>query len=187
MDAKVAVEAPRNAEQDLRPDEADADSAADRAAGPIPDRDDDQDAVTASTGPMGAPAGRDSAAPPASGPASGTSSGTSSSTSPTPVPEPRPPAEAEPDAERGKSKRPRKAVRSKSAGGTKALVVWREGKVHYADDSVLVIDLDEVAAADVDVHDVVDRLAELREALDSPGRAEAVTVLAEIIQEKALS
>ena len=103
------------------------------------------------------------------------------------MPEPRPAAEAEPDAERGKSKRPRKAVRSKSAGGTKSLVVWREGKVQYADDSVLVIDLDEVAAADVDVHDVVDRLAELREALDSPGRAEAVTVLAEIIQEKALS
>jgi hypothetical protein len=103
------------------------------------------------------------------------------------VPEQRPAAEAEPDPERGKSKRPRKAVRSKSAGGTKALVVWREGKVQYADDSVLVVDLDEAASTDTDVHDVVDRLTELREALDSPGRSDAVAVLAEIIQEKALS
>ena len=104
-----------------------------------------------------------------------------------PVPEQRAAAEAEPDPERGKSRRPRKAVRNKTAGGTKALVVWREGKVQYADDSVLVIDLDEAAAADTDVHDVVDRLTELREALDSPGRSDAVAVLAEIIQEKALN
>lgn len=115
-----------------------------------------------------------------SGSASGGSSGAAA------VPEQRPAAEAEPDPERGRSKR-RKAMRNKSAGGTKALVVWREGKVQYADESVLVVDLDEAAAADTDVHDVVDRLTELREALDSPGRADAVALLAEIIQEKALN
>jgi hypothetical protein len=93
----------------------------------------------------------------------------------------------EPEADRGKAKRARKAVRGKSAGGTKTLVVWREGRVHYADDGVLVVDLDEAASPDTDMHDVVDRLAELREALDSPGRADAVAALAEIIQDKALS
>lgn len=102
--------------------------------------------------------------------------------------EPAPEApEAEPDAERGKTRRSRRTVRGKSAGGAKALVVWREGRVQYADDGVLVVDLDEAASADTDVHDVVDRLTELREALDSPGRAEAVAALAEIIQDKALS
>jgi hypothetical protein len=95
--------------------------------------------------------------------------------------------EPEPEADRGKTKRARKAVRGKSAGGTKTLVVWREGRVHYADDGVLVVDLDEAASPDTDVHDVVDRLTELREALDSPGRADAVAALAEIIQDKALS
>ncbi|HEU5332957.1 MAG TPA: hypothetical protein VFU73_09340 [Actinocrinis sp.] len=95
--------------------------------------------------------------------------------------------EPEADAERGKTRRARKAVRGKSAGGTKTLVVWREGRVLYADDGVLVVDLDEAAAPDTDVHDVVDRMTELREALDSPGRAEAAAALAEIIQDKALS
>jgi hypothetical protein len=95
--------------------------------------------------------------------------------------------EPEPEADRGKAKRARKAVRGKSAGGTKTLVVWREGRVHYADEGVLVVDLDEAASPDSDVHDVVDRLTELREALDSPGRADAVAALAEIIQDKALS
>jgi hypothetical protein len=95
--------------------------------------------------------------------------------------------EPEPEAERGKAKRARKAVRGKSAGGTKTLVVWREGRVQYADDNVLVVDLDEAASPDTDVHDVVDRLTELREALDSPGRTDAVAALAEIIQDKALS
>ena len=95
--------------------------------------------------------------------------------------------EPEPDADRGKTKRARKAVRGKSAGGTKTLVVWREGRVHYADDGVLVVDLDEAASPDTDVHDVVDRLTELREALDSSGRSDAVAALAEIIQDKALS
>lgn len=103
------------------------------------------------------------------------------------VPEQRPAAEAEGEAERGKAKKPRRAVRAKSAGGTKALVVWREGRLHYADENVLVIDLDEAASPDIDVHDVVDRLAELRDAAESTGRAETVAALGEIIQEKALN
>jgi hypothetical protein len=108
-------------------------------------------------------------------------------TSETSVPEPRPAPEVEGETERGKAKKPRRAVRAKSTGGTKALVVWREGRLHYADENVLVIDLDEAASPDVDVHDVVDRLAELRDAADSTGRAETVAALGEIIQEKALS
>jgi len=40
---------------------------------------------------------------------------------------------------------------------------------------------------DHDVHDVVGRMSEPREALDFPGRADAVAALAEIIQDKALS
>jgi hypothetical protein len=103
------------------------------------------------------------------------------------VPEPRPAPEADGETERGKAKKPRRAVRAKSAGGTKALVVWREGRLHYADENVLVIDLDEAASPDVDVHDVVDRLAELRDAAESAGRAETVAALGEIIQEKALN
>jgi hypothetical protein len=120
-----------------------------------------------------------------------TTSVAATATTPTPVPEPRASADPDPEAERGgKSKRPRKAAAvrgGRTAGGTKALVVWHQGRVHYADDSVLVIDLDEAASPDMDVHDIVDRLAELREALDSPGRTEAVTALVEIIQEKALN
>ena len=104
------------------------------------------------------------------------------------VPQPRPAAEADGEAERGKAKKPRRAVRAaKSVGGTKTLVVWREGRLHYADDSVLVVDLDEAASPDTDVHDVVDRLAELREAAESTGRTETAAALVEIIQEKALS
>ena len=102
--------------------------------------------------------------------------------------EPAPEApEPEAETERGKTRKTRKAVRGKSAGGTKTLVVWREGRVQYADDGVLVVDLDEAASPDTDVHDVVDRMTELREALDSPGRTDAVAALAEIIQDKALS
>lgn len=104
-----------------------------------------------------------------------------------PEPRPAPPSDTDGETERGKSKKPRRAVRAKSTGGTKALVVWREGRLHYADENVLVIDLDEAASTDVDVHDVVDRLAELRDAVESPGRAETVAALGEIIQEKALS
>lgn len=103
------------------------------------------------------------------------------------APASEPSGEPEPEADRGKAKRARKTVRGKSAGGTKTLVVWRDGRVHYADDGVLVVDLDEAASPDTDVHDVVDRLTELREALDSPGRTDAVAALAEIIQDKALS
>jgi len=103
------------------------------------------------------------------------------------VPEPRPTPEAEVEIERGKSKKPRRAVRAKSVSGTKALVVWREGRLHYSDDSVLVVDLDEAASPDTDVHDVVDRLTELRDAVESAGRTETVAALAEIIQEKALN
>jgi hypothetical protein len=105
----------------------------------------------------------------------------------TPVPEPRATADPDPDVERGKSKKQRKAVRGRSAGGTKSLVVWHQGRVHYADDSVFVLDLDDAACAELDVHDLVDRLTELREVLDSPGRSEAVSALVEIIQEKALN
>jgi len=131
------------------------------------------------------------AAPEASAPAPapGASASKASPHEPS-VPEPRPAVEAESEVEpeRSKSsKKQRRAVRAKSAGGTKALVVWREGRLHYADESVLVIDLDEAASPDVDVHDVVDRLAELRDAVESAGRAEAVSALGEIIQEKALS
>ena len=122
------------------------------------------------------------------------SEGTTQSSAPAPVipaqasAEPAPEApEPEADTERGKTRKARKAVRGKSAGGTKTLVVWREGRVQYADDGVLVVDLDEAASPDTDVHDVVDRMTELREALDSPGRTDAVAALAEIIQDKALS
>ena len=103
------------------------------------------------------------------------------------VPEPRPAPEADGETERGKSKKARRTVRAKSAGGTKSLVVWREGRLHYSDDSVLVVDLDEAASPDTDVHDVVDRLTELRDAVESAGRTETVAALAEIIQEKALN
>jgi hypothetical protein len=100
------------------------------------------------------------------------------------VPEPRTATEGD----TGKtSKKARRAVRAKSPSGTKALVVWREGRVQYADDSVLVIDLDEAASADTDVHDVLDRLTELRDAAESAGRTETAAALGEIIQEKALN
>jgi hypothetical protein len=62
------------------------------------------------------------------------------------LPEPRPAVEPDGEQERGKAKKARKAVRAKSVGGTKALVVWREGRVQYADDNVLVVDLDEAAS-----------------------------------------
>jgi hypothetical protein len=65
--------------------------------------------------------------------------------------------------------------------------VFRDGKVHYADDTVVVLDLDDAAHPDTDVHDVVDKLSELRDAVESPGRAEAVSLVAELIQTKALA
>ena len=124
---------------------------------------------------------------PTAEPASADNPGASGPTSAPPVPEPRATADPDADADRGKAKKQRKAVRGRTAGGTKSLVVWQQGRVHYADDSVFVLDLDEATSADLDVHELVDRLTELREVLDSPGRSEAVSALVEIIQEKALN
>ena len=93
---------------------------------------------------------------------------------------------AEVSEDKSKSKRPRKSPPRKAAG-TKSLVVLREGRVQFADaDAVLVIDLDEAASPDADVHDVVDRLSELRDAVECSGKADAVRALTELIQEKAL-
>lgn len=100
------------------------------------------------------------------------------------VPQPR---AAEPEPGGGKGKKRKAAPKTKSAAGTKALVVFRDGKVHYADESVVVLDLDEAAHPDTDVHDVVDKLSELRDAAESAGRTEAVTLVAELIQNKALA
>lgn len=107
------------------------------------------------------------------------------SAEPEPDPEPAPAAQ---EAGGGKAAKKRKAApKSKTAAGTKSLVVFREGKVHYADESVVVLDLDDAANPDTDVHDVVDKLSELRDAVESPGRAEAVTLIGELIQAKALA
>ena len=63
----------------------------------------------------------------------------------------------------------------------------KEGRVQYADtDAVVVVDLDEAASPDTDVHDVLDRLTELREAAESPAKADAVRSLTDLTQEKAL-
>ena len=100
--------------------------------------------------------------------------------------EPEVPAAA-PDSGAGKAKKRKTAPKSAKAAGTKSLVVFREGKVHYADETVVVLDLDDAAHPDTDVHDVVDKLSELRDAIESPGRAEAVSLVAELIQAKALA
>ena len=101
------------------------------------------------------------------------------------APEPEPVEAPEPAA---KVKKRKSAPRSaKSAAGSKALVVFRDGKVHYADESVVVLDLDEAAHPDTDVHDVVDKLSELRDAAESAGRTEAISLVADLIQAKALS
>lgn len=114
-----------------------------------------------------------------SGPESGPESEAESEPEPEPVEPPEPAA---------KVKKRKSAPRStKSAAGTKALVVFRDGKVHYADESVVVLDLDEAAHPDTDVHDVVDKLSELRDAAESAGRTEAVSLVADLIQAKALS
>jgi hypothetical protein len=94
---------------------------------------------------------------------------------------------AEPEAASGRGKKRKSAPKAKSAAGTKSLVVLREGKVHYADESVVVLDLDDAAHPDTDVHDVVDKLSELRDAAESAGRTEAVALVAELIQAKALA
>jgi hypothetical protein len=100
------------------------------------------------------------------------------------MPQPR---SAEGESPSAKGKKRKSAPKPKAAAATKSLVVFRDGKVHYADESVVVLDLDEAAHADTDVHDVVDKLSELRDAVESPGRAEAVTLVAELIQAKALA
>jgi hypothetical protein len=83
--------------------------------------------------------------------------------------------------------KPKRKSTPRKAAGTKTLVVLKDGRVHYADaESVLVVDLDEASSPDTDVHDVLDRLTELRDAADSPGKAGAVKTLTELIQEKAL-
>jgi hypothetical protein len=105
------------------------------------------------------------------------------------VPQPRsaePELAAAAEGNSGKAKKRKVAPKAKSAG-TKSLVVFREGKVHYADETVVVLDLDDAAHPDTDVHDVVDKLSELRDAVESPGRSEAVTLVAELIQAKALA
>ena len=108
------------------------------------------------------------------------------------VPQPRgaesePAATASAESGSGKSAKKRKSAPKAKAAGTKSLVVFREGKVHYADESVVVLDLNDAAHPDTDVHDVVDKLSELRDAAESPGRVEAVTLVAELIQAKALA
>ena len=100
------------------------------------------------------------------------------------MPQPR---AADAEASSGKGKKRKAAPKSKAAAATKSLVVFRDGKVHYADESVVVLDLDEAAHPDTDVHDVVDKLSELRDAVESPGRTEAVTLVAELIQTKAFA
>jgi hypothetical protein len=99
--------------------------------------------------------------------------------------EPEPAVAAEGNS--GKAKKRKVAPKAKTAAGTKSLVVFREGKVHYADETVVVLDLDDAAHPDTDVHDVVDKLSELRDAVESPGRSEAVSLVAELIQAKALA
>jgi outer membrane biosynthesis protein TonB len=85
------------------------------------------------------------------------------------------------------SAKPKRKSAPRKAAGTKTLVVFREGRVQYVDpDTVLVIDLDEAASPDTDVHDVVDRLTELRDAMDCPGKSDAVRALTDLIREKAL-
>lgn len=112
-------------------------------------------------------------------------SGPKSAAVPEAAPEPEPVEAPEPAA---KVKKRKSAPRSaKSAAGSKALVVFRDGKVHYADESVVVLDLDEAAHPDTDVHDVVDKLSELRDAAESAGRTEAISLVADLIQAKALS
>lgn len=97
-------------------------------------------------------------------------------------------AEEKADAADDKTKaKPRCKTAPRKAAATKALVVLRDGRVHYCDaETVVVVDLDEAASPDTDVHDVLDRLTELRDAAECPGKAEAVKALTDLIQEKAL-
>ncbi|NUR61458.1 MAG: hypothetical protein HOV87_22770 [Catenulispora sp.] len=95
--------------------------------------------------------------------------------------------EQEKEEKKSAAKPKRKSAPRKAAGGTKTLVVLKDGRVQYADtEAVLVVDLDEASSPDTDVHDVLDRLTELRDAVESPGKVDAVKALTELIQEKAL-
>ena len=100
------------------------------------------------------------------------------------MPQPR---AADGESSSGKGKKRKTAPKAKAVAATKSLVVFRDGKVHYADESVVVLDLDDAAHPDTDVHDVVDKLSELRDAIESSGRTEAVALVAELIQVKALA
>jgi len=92
------------------------------------------------------------------------------------------------DEKKAAAKPKRKSAPRKAAGGSKTLVVLKEGRVQYADaDAVVVVDLDEAASPDTDVHDVLDRLTELRDATESPAKTDAVRALTDLIQEKALN
>lgn len=91
------------------------------------------------------------------------------------------------DEKKTAAKPKRKSAPRKTVGGSKTLVVLKEGRVQYADtDAVVVVDLDEAASPDTDVHDVLDRLTELRDATESPAKTDAVRALTDLIQEKAL-
>lgn len=135
----------------------------------------------------------DAADTPVSAPAATEPVETAETSEPAEPAEPSEPAEmpqprsAEGDSPSGKGKKRKSAPKSKAAAASKSLVVFRDGKVHYADESVVVLDLDEAAHPETDVHDVVDKLSELRDAVESPGRAEAVALVAELIQAKALA
>jgi hypothetical protein len=95
--------------------------------------------------------------------------------------------EKEDKDEKKAATKPKRKSTPRKAAGTKTLVVLKERRVQYVDaEAVVVVDLDEAASPDTDVHDVLDRLTELRDAAESAGKADAVRALTELIQEKAL-
>lgn len=95
--------------------------------------------------------------------------------------------EKEDKDEKKSAAKPKRKSAPRKAAATKTLVVLKEGRVQYADtEAVLVVDLDEASSPDTDVHDVLDRLTELRDAVESPGKTDAVKALTDLIQEKAL-
>lgn len=116
--------------------------------------------------------------------------------SPTSDPVPAPEAaQAETPAPTAPTKKaaPKKPARKKASGtdtteevATKPLVVISDGKVHYLDSSVYVVNLDDARAV-TDAHEVVDFLAGLAEVADSDGKTEVISNLTEILTEKALS
>lgn len=117
-------------------------------------------------------------------------------TTPTPTADPAPEAaKVETPAPTAPAKKaaPKKPARKKASGAdtteevtTKPLVVISDGKVHYLDSSVYVVNLDDARAV-TDAHEVVDFLAGLAEVADSDGKTEVISNLTEILTEKALS